>query len=168
MTELIFVDTTLWVYAGDLRDARKQQLAEQRIKQLWRQRTGRISVQVLNEYYATITRKCSPALEAETAWSYLLTLMTWNPQPMDQDLLRAARDIERRYGISWWDATIVAAAQAQRCNVLLSEDFADGVMFEQLRVENPFATQVQEPRANNPTTLPRARHRPPGRPAKIA
>ena len=127
-------------------------------------------MQVLSEYYATTTRKFSRPLDPDVAWGHVLTLMTWNPCPIDQDLLTAAREIERRYRTSWWDATIVAAAQLQRCTVLLSEDFQDGMVFGDLVVRNPFAAGVQEPATayRTETPLPLPRHRPRGRPAKTA
>jgi predicted nucleic acid-binding protein len=166
MTEASFVDTNILVYARDPREERKQALAAGLVSRLWQERTGRTSMQVLNEYYATLTRKFKPAIDADTAWEDVLTLMAWNPQPLDREILKGARDIERRYRTSWWDSLIVAAAQAQRCRTLLSEDFQHGMVFGQLTVRNPFSAAVQEPSAEYRVIRPRERHRPRGRPAK--
>jgi predicted nucleic acid-binding protein len=166
MTEVSFVDTNLLVYARDPRQERKQPLAAELVRRLWQERAGRTSVQVLNEYYATLTRKLRPVIDSETAWEDVRTLMAWNPQPLDSDLLQGAREIERRYRTSWWDALIVAAAQAQRCHTLLSEDFQNGMAFGQLTVRNPFMSSVQEPLAEYDAVRPRELHRPRGRPAK--
>jgi predicted nucleic acid-binding protein len=167
MTEVSFVDTNILVYARDPRQERKQHLAADLIQRLWQQRAGRTSAQVLSEYYSTITRKLNPRVEAEDAWDDVLAFMAWNAQPIDHEILIAAREIERRYGTSWWDASIVAAAQAQRCTTLLTEDFQDGMVFGQLKVRNPFVPRVQEPHAEYQVKLsPRPLHRARGRPAK--
>jgi predicted nucleic acid-binding protein len=169
MTELTFVDTNVLVYLRDPRDERKQHIAAALITGLWQERTGRTGVQVLNEYYATVTRKITPQVRADSAWDDVKELMAWNPQPIIAEILTAAREIERRYSINWWDATIVAAAQTQHCKVLLSEDFQDGMKFDQLMVRNPFNDQVQEPPAEHTVSVtPRPRHRPRGRPSRIA
>jgi predicted nucleic acid-binding protein len=169
MTEVSFVDTNILVYARDPRQERKQHLAAELIQRLWQDRAGRTSVQVLSEYYVTITRKLKPFVDAEKAWDDVLTLMAWNAQPIDRDILIAAREIERRYSTSWWDALIVAAAQAQQCRVLLSEDFQDGMIFDQITVRNPFAENVQEPHADyKESIMPRPRHRARGRPPRVA
>lgn len=167
MTEVSFVDTNVLVYARDPRDPLKRRVATELLGQLWRQRSGRSSIQVLSEYYTTITRKLNPTVDSDDAWDDVLILMTWDPQQIDQAILGAARDIERRYRMSWWDATIIAAAHAQRCTVLLSEDFQDGMNFGPLKVQNPFVPRVQEPRADY-RGIVAPRHRPRGRPARVA
>lgn len=167
MTEVSFVDTNVLLYARDPRDPQKQRLAADLLARLWQFRSGRSSTQVLNDYYTTVSRKLHPRVDSEDAWDDVLILMTWNPQPIDQTILIAAREIERRYGTSWWDSTIVAAAQAQRCTILLSEDFQDGMSFGQLKVRNPFVPRSQEPPADYRATIT-PRHRPRGRPARVA
>jgi predicted nucleic acid-binding protein len=167
MTEVSFVDTNVLVYARDPRDRQKQRLAGELLAQLWQLRSGRSSIQVLNEYYTTITRKLDPRVDPDDAWDDVLILMSWNPQPTDQAILIAAREVERRYRTSWWDATIIAAAQAQRCTVLLSEDLQNGMSFGQLKVRNPFAPRIQEPPPDYRATVT-PRHRPRGRPARVA
>ncbi len=132
MTEATFVDANILVYARDPRNRQKQHLAAELMARLWQERAGRTSMQALNEYYATVTRKLGAHVDAEEAWDDVLILMAWNPQPIDREILVAARAIEQRYRTSWWDAAIVAAAQAQHCKVLLSEDFRDGMVFGQL------------------------------------
>jgi predicted nucleic acid-binding protein len=167
MTELSFVDTNILVYAYDSNQILKRSVASDLLQRLWQERTGRLSTQVLNEFYVTVTKKLRPAIDVEKAWDDVLALMAWNVQPIDHEILIAAREIERRYGTSWWDATIVAAAQAQRCTTLLSEDFQDGMVFGQLKVRNPFVPRVQEPHAEYQVKLsPRPLHRARGRPAK--
>ena len=167
MTARIFVDTNILVYVYDVSHSSKQAVASDRLKMLWQQQCGRTSVQVLNELYVTLTRKLAHALRANEAWDIVHALMAWEPQPVDRDLLRCAREIEQRYRIGWWDSLIVAAAQLQHCTVLLSEDLQAGICFGPVRVVNPFIAEVQEsaaPYALEPE-LP-TRHRARGRPKK--
>jgi len=169
MTEYTFVDSNILVYVRDIDQGLKQHTALQCLSVLWRERTGRTSVQVLSEYYVTLTRKLRPGVKAEDAWDDVQALMSWEPQSIDVEVLERAREIERRYRTSWWDATIVAAAHAQSCKVLLSEDFQDGMMFGQLAVRNPFASHVGEESAQcHVPIMPRPRHRSRGRPAGAA
>jgi predicted nucleic acid-binding protein len=167
MTALVFVDTNVLVYARDAANSSKQRLAAESLQALWRERIGRTSIQVMGECYATLTRKLR--LQADLAWDYISVLNAWNPLAVNHEVMIRAREVERRYQTSWWDATIVASAQEQNCNVLLSEDFQDGVKFDQLLVRNPFANKVQEPQPEYINSVtPRPRHRPRGRPSRVA
>jgi predicted nucleic acid-binding protein len=169
MNEATFVDTNVLVYARDSDQGVKHKTAARCLNVLWQERTGRTSVQVLSEYYVTLTRKLKPGVEAEDAWDDVQALMSWEPQPIDREVLERAREIERRYRTSWWDATVIAAAQTQSCTLLLSEDFQHGMRFGQLSVRNPFASRVEEGSGETRVpVLPRPRHRTRGRPASRA
>ncbi len=58
---------------------------------LWRERTGRTSVQVLGECYVTVTRKLKPGVKADDAWDDVQALMSWEPQPIDVEVLERAQ-----------------------------------------------------------------------------
>jgi predicted nucleic acid-binding protein len=126
-------------------------------------------VQVLSEYYTTVTRKLRPGLEPDEAWDDVNALFAWQPQKTDRPLLERAREIERRHGLSWWDSMIVAAAQLQNCEVLLSEDLQHGWTCGTVTVRNPFADRIEEARPSYAAlAAPLSRHRPRGRPKKRA
>ena len=144
MTVRIFVDTNVFVYAKQAAETTKQPLAASWLERLWEEQSGRTSVQVLNEYYTTMTRKIKPPLPAADAWDDVKSLLVWNPQPMDLELLHRGRDIEQRYRLSWWDSLIVAAAQLQNCCLLLTEDLQDRAVYGGVTVRNPFALGVSE------------------------
>lgn len=97
-----------------------------------------LSSQVLQEFIANALRK--PALRiSESGIDATLELATHAPvQPVDLELVIRAVALRRRFQISHWDATIVAAAQALGCETLYSEDLSHGQDFEGLRVINPF------------------------------
>lgn len=165
MTERCFVDTNVLVYIYDSAHPTKQATAAELMTRLWRERSGRTSAQVLNELYVTLTKKLPRRLRPDEAWDIVHALTTWDPQAIDSNLLLRAREIERRYRISWWDSLIVAAAQLQDCDVLLTEDLQSGMTFNRLTVVNPFNPEVQETRASY-VIVPMLRHRPRGRPRK--
>jgi predicted nucleic acid-binding protein len=169
MTVAVFVDTNVLVYARDASEPSKQSRATEWLRELWLEQRGRTSVQVLSEYYTTVTRKLRPGLEPDEAWDDVNSLFAWQPQKIDRHVLETAREIERRHALSWWDAMIVAAAQLQSCEVLLSEDLQHGWTCGTLTVRNPFADRIEEAAPSYPTfAAPLSRHRPRGRPKKRA
>ena len=102
--------------------------------ELWESRTGRTSVQVLNEFYVTVTRKLSPAMPVAEARADVLDLGEWEPVVLTDALLGRAWAIEDRYGLSYWDSLIVAAAQVEGCRHLLTEDLQDGLRLDGVTV----------------------------------
>lgn len=62
----VFVDTNVLVHMRDPRDQARQAVAEW-MAHLWESRSGRLSTQVLHEYYVCVTAKLDPGLEVEDA-----------------------------------------------------------------------------------------------------
>lgn len=167
MTDLVFVDTNVFVYVRDGRHPIKAARAQEWLDILWREQRGRTSVQVLNEYYTTVTQKLKPGLSRESAWEDMQSLMLWNPRQVDTDLLTRAFEIEKRHRLSWWDSLILATAQTLTCDILLTEDLQDGAHYAGVTVRNPFTFGVAEAAATYvpaPKLQPRYRGR--GRPRK--
>ena len=133
-----FVDTNILVYDQDAAFPAKQARARELLTQLWKDRTGRVSIQVCNEYFVTMTRKLKPGLDNETAWNRVEDLAAWEPVPLDYKTLTKARETQQRYGISWWDSLIVAAAFLSECALIYSEDLSHGQEYFGIRVINPF------------------------------
>lgn len=167
MSDSVFVDTNVFVYARDGSERVKQPAAAEWVRRLWIDQQGRTSIQVLNEYYVTVTRKLDPGLARQDAWDDVQALFSWAPQEVTPDLLVRAREVEGRYGLSWWDSMIVASAQMQSCPLLLSEDLQDGMMCDGVTVLNPFSRSVSEQHASyGVLPEPLSRHRSPGRPRR--
>lgn len=143
--ELVFVDTNVLVYARDSRDARKQQRAEEWLAHLWRYRLGRLSLQVLQEYYVSVTQKLKPGMERGAARRDVRDLWHWVPASSGAGLLEAAWTLQDQFSLSWWDALILSSAQLAGCHTLLSEDFQHGQQFGAVRVSNPFRTAPKSP-----------------------
>jgi predicted nucleic acid-binding protein len=169
MTATIFVDTNVLVYARDAGEPAKQRIAAGWLRELWVEQRGRTSIQVLTEYYNTVTRKLQPGLAPDAAWDDVNALLAWEPQAIDRAVIVRAHAIERQHSLSWWDSMIVAAAQIQDCAVLLSEDLQHGWTCGSVTVRNPFAERVEETRASYAArAAPVSRHRRRGRPKAAA
>jgi predicted nucleic acid-binding protein len=138
MTARVFVDTTVLVYARDRTEEEKHAKALQWLAVLWQARAGRLSWQVLQEYYVTATRKLDPPRDRADAREDVSALVTWRPIDVDLVTIDRAWEVEDRFGLSWWDALIVAAAQVGGCTHLLTEDLQDGQRLERVTVVNPF------------------------------
>lgn len=138
----IFVDTSVLVYARDAREPAKQERAAAWMEHLWSTGIGRLSVQVLAEFYVTVTRKLDPGMEPAVARADVEDLLAWGPVPLDGDLLLTAWSLEERFRLSFWDALIVAAARTARCEALLTEDLHHGATYDGVRILDPFRTPV--------------------------
>ncbi len=139
MTGPIFVDANILVYSRDAADPVKQIRATGILEALWKSRQGRISQQVLQEYYTTVTRKLKPGIPKAEAREDIEALFAWRPPATATANLTKAWEIEDRFGLSWRDSLIVASAIHCGCAVLLSEDLQDGLRIDGLQIKNPFA-----------------------------
>jgi predicted nucleic acid-binding protein len=139
--EAVFVDTNVLLYQSDARAGDKQTRARAWLEQLWRTRRGRLSYQVLAEYYVTVTRKLNPGLAPAAARSNVRTFLMWHPIVTDSRLLESAWEAQDDFRISWWDSLIVAAAKAARCRYLLTEDLQNGSELDGLLVISPFENE---------------------------
>lgn len=137
MTALVFVDANVLVYARDMGEPEKRPRAEAWLAHLWRSGTGRLSPQVLREFYLTVTAKLDAAVPRGEARDDVRDLLSWARDLSEPALAEDAWRIEDRYKVHWWDALIVAAAQRLRCRYLLSEDFTPGALFDDLEVVTP-------------------------------
>lgn len=143
MTARVFVDTNVLVYQFDARVPEKQVRAQAWLDHLWGAHTGLVSFQVLQEFYSIVTRKLQPGLEPETARKVVRALWAWQPIGVDERMIVTAWADQDRFGLSWWDALIVAAARLAGCSNLLTEDLQHDQDLDGLRVVNPFEVTPQ-------------------------
>jgi predicted nucleic acid-binding protein len=140
----VFVDTNVLVYARDASEPEKQVQAMDWLRTLWEKRAGRLSYQVLQEFYVTVTGKLSPGLDKELARRDVRALGAWKPVAADYRILEGAWLLQDNHQLSWWDALIVATAQLSECQYLLSEDFQEGLKLGNLKVIHPFLQQPED------------------------
>ena len=145
MTAPVFVDTNVLVYRHDSTDPAKQSRANDWITLLARRRSARISFQVLQELYATLTRKLKPDFDTREAQDIVRDLTVWRPVAVDLAAMERSWLLQQRYALSWWGALIVAAAQSCECSVLLTEDLQHGRIFDDVRVIDPFTAPARTP-----------------------
>jgi len=136
MTAPVFVDTNVLIYALDDADLEKQRAARLWRAELWKSRRGRISFQVLQEFYVKVTQKWPSA--RQEARSEVRDLLAWRPVVIDTAILEGGWRIQDRYHLPFWDALIVAAATSASCRYLLTEDLQPDQDLDGLRVISPF------------------------------
>jgi predicted nucleic acid-binding protein len=134
----VFVDTNVLIYSEDGRVPEKQAQALAWLRVLWQRRAGRLSNQVLNEFYTNVTRKIKPPMQAGDARAEVRRYQRWQPWAIDHPTVETAWSVESRFGFSYWDALIVASAQTLGCRYLLSEDMQHGQVVDSVQILNPF------------------------------
>ena len=134
----VFVDTNVLLYSEDGADKAKQARAIEWLQTLWTKRCGRMSTQVLNEFYANATKKLKPAMPAGDARAEVRRYQRWQPWVLDHATVETAWAVESRFGFSYWDSLIVAAAKAQGCRYLLTEDLQHKQIIDSVQILNPF------------------------------
>jgi predicted nucleic acid-binding protein len=120
MSDKFFVDTNILMYAHDTSAGKKHERAKALVEELWRNRSGVLSTQVLQATREIVT-------------DYL----AWQIVVNSGESTLEALDLEARYQISFWDALVLHAANAAGADVLYSEDLSDGQTYGAVRVVNP-------------------------------
>jgi predicted nucleic acid-binding protein len=133
-----FVDTHVLLYAYDSAAGQRHDRAADLVGRLWSERSGAISVQVLQEFFVNATRKVAAPLTPEAAIDRLRSLSRWRVHSPLADDVVAAASLSQRHQLSFWDAMIVRSAAELHCEILWSEDLNDGQVIEGVRVRNPF------------------------------
>ncbi len=134
----IFLDTNVFLYGIDDRDADKRDRARAWIAACWQRRCGRLSTQVLNEFYVNVRRKFPRQLAQGDARAEIRRYQHWRPWAVDHATVETAWAVESRYGLNYWDALMVASAQQQGCTLLLTEDLQHDQQIDGVRIINPF------------------------------
>lgn len=131
-----FFDTNVLIYADDKSTPAKQKRTLGLVAEHRRARTGVVSMQVLQEYFVTITRKLG--VDAAIARRKVELLAEFDvAAPALSDIL-AGIDLHRLHGFSFWDALVIRMAKQSGCSVLLSEDMQDGREIDGVKIVNPF------------------------------
>ena len=134
-----FIDTNIFIYLFDETDERKRNIADQIISTALGTHTARISYQVVQETLNVLTRKLPMPLTTGNTQRFLEQVLRplWQVMPSFA-LYGRGLEIQGRYGFSFYDSMIIAAALESGCNRLISEDMQHDQHIEGLRIENPF------------------------------
>lgn len=140
----VFVDTNVILYARDLNAPEKRAAAQGWLRTLAGLKAVILSRQVINEAYFNLIRRRHFALTPQIARAAVAPLEAFVRAPSNAQTLREAWELEDRYGLSFWDALLMASANAVPCSHFLSEDLNDGQLYGNVRVINPFRHAPQD------------------------
>jgi len=142
MSDKFFVDTNILMYAHDAAAGAKHERARALVEELWRERSGVVSTQVLQELCVNLRRKAGRPAGLKTVRAIVSDYLAWEVVTNAGGSVLEALDLEDRYQISFWDALIIQAAEASGATVLYSEDLSDGQTYRGVRVVNPLARET--------------------------
>jgi predicted nucleic acid-binding protein len=132
-----FVDTNILIYAHDLDAGVKRERAIAKLSELWDSGAGRLSTQVLQEFYVNATQKLTTPVARSTAREVIKTYGVWVHHDTTVETITRATELAELSRISFWDALIVAAAEEVDADELLSEDLNNGQTIAGIKVVNP-------------------------------
>lgn len=136
---LVFVDTNILLYAHDSSAGKKRDEAALLLAELWREKRGVLSVQVLQEFFVNVTRKITRPLETVQAREVIRVYSQWVRQSTSPEHVLRASEIMELAKLSFWDSLIVASAEAAGAEILSSEDLQHCQKIAGVTVANPFA-----------------------------
>jgi len=137
MSDRYFVDTNILMYAHDTAAGEKHERAKALLEELWENRSGVVSTQVLQELAVNLRRKAQKPLDTKATRDVVSDYLAWHVVVNDGESILDALDFEARYKVSFWDALVVQAAHAAGAEILYSEDLSDGQRYGTVRVKNP-------------------------------
>lgn len=138
MNDKTFVDTNVLIYAHDVDAQAKHHVAQTVLRELWSERTGVLSPQVLQEFYVNVTRKIPQPISKDSARLVISNYAVWCIDTAPAEITSAFQ-VEDASKIEFWDALIVASALKSGAARILSEDLNAGQTIAGIRIENPFA-----------------------------
>ena len=133
---MIFLDTNILIYSIDTRDARKQHLAREIVFNAEESENYLISSQVLNEFSNVALKKLF--LPKEQVLALVWEFEAIRSVPVLPSWTARALEIMGLYGIQFFDSLLLAAAEANGCDEILTEDLNDGQSYCGIRAVNPF------------------------------
>ena len=133
-----FIDTNILVYAHDATAGQKHETAKSLIQSLWYSREGKLSIQVLQEFYLTITKKIAYPYSTQEAAKIIEDLGAWHIHTPSVTNILGTIEIQTRYQLSFWDSMIIHSAVTLGCGVLWTEDLNNGQIIHQTTIRNPF------------------------------
>ena len=139
MSERVFIDTNILVYADDLDGGEKSTTAQEILRSAMTAGTGVLSTQVLQEFFVVATRKLG--VTAEVARQKVELLSRMEVVLIRPTTILGAIDLHRLHGFSLWDCLVLKCANLSGCRRVLTEDMQHGQLVDGVRIENPFRQQ---------------------------
>ncbi|MBI5407640.1 MAG: PIN domain-containing protein [Nitrospirae bacterium] len=143
MSDKVFIDTNILLYAYDIDAGIKHNIAREVIRRCWEEASGVISIQVLSEFFARATREGGSFVSVDEAESIVKNLShSWTVIIPDVPVVLEAIRGRKVHQLSFWDALIWAAAKQAKINTVYTEDFQHGRVVEGVSFVNPFKTET--------------------------
>lgn len=144
MSDKVFLDTNIIVYAHDRSSGDKHAVAREIMERLWESRKGVISVQILQEFFVCVTQKIAKPLVIKNARTILEYLSNWDVVVNDKYITLKAIDLQEKYRFSFWDSLVIQAAIQGQARILFSEDLPDGQVIKDVKILNPFTREWKD------------------------
>lgn len=136
MSERVFLDTNVLVYADDASAGKKRDQAREVLRALVSSSSAVLSTQVLQEFFVIATKKLG--ITPEIARRKVELFSQLDVVHVRPELILGAIDLHRLHKVSFWDALILRCASSAGCARLLSEDLNAGQVIDGVRIDNPF------------------------------
>ena len=134
----VFLDTNVIIYAYDVSAGEKRERAKKILVDLWDSGQGLLSIQVLQEFFVSVTRKIPQPLALKEAQHIVNDLLTWEVVVNDGDSILEAIELHSSHKYSFWDSLIIQAAIKGGASLLLSEDLSGGQTIRGVTIKNTF------------------------------
>ncbi|MEW5814826.1 MAG: PIN domain-containing protein [Spirochaetota bacterium] len=144
MTEPVFLDTNILVYAYDTYDQQKQNKAQEILREGIKNRNLVASAQVLGEFFIAVTRRIGNPVSTEDAQVLINGFQFLEITALDRLTVTRAIQTHLQYGLSYWDALIIATAEQAGCKTVLTEDLNHGQIYSGITVRNPFREEAAD------------------------
>ena len=133
MKDNFFIDSNVALYALDINDTKKKQIAFSIID-----RIPFITAQVVFECLNVSIRKLKFDKKAAIEFvEFLISASVVHPET--EDVIMSAILLFKKYSLQVFDSKIVASALAAGCSILYSEDMQNGLVIDgRLTIVNPF------------------------------
>ena len=142
MSDKVFFDSNILIYAYDTRDSNKQNQAQALLLKGMESQTAVLSAQVLGEFFVVVTRKIPQPMTSSEAGEVIAELGAREVVALDFSLVQRAIATQQKYGTSYWDSLIISAAERAGCVRIFSEDLNNGQLYHGIEVQNPFLPPV--------------------------
>lgn len=137
MTDFVFVDTNVLIYARDRKSVEKRGLARSWLSSLAEREAMRLNLQVINELtrWLLANERSRPMSDIREE---IDTLRHWGDHPLTPDDVDQAWILREALGFHWLDCLLVSAAERLGCRFFLTEDMTDRARFGSITLINPF------------------------------
>jgi predicted nucleic acid-binding protein len=138
MTDRLFFDTNILIYAIDRNEPEKRYVAVEWLRQARLAAGLVINPQVLNECYSVAKSKM-PAVPRSEVREFLRSMFEFCWAPLDRRTTEIAWSLQDALDYSWWDCLLLASALQSECSTFVSEDLVTGQSVGGLTIINPFS-----------------------------